>query len=190
MPEESPRAAQSMVGQFLVSMPRLHGTVFEDAVIYLWLHDERGAQGLVVNHACELSLAQLLDQLDIPSRGGFDTPVAAGGPVEPQRGFILHSDDVRIESSEAAGDRLVLTHSREILDLIAAHRGPSRFLVALGFAGWGPGQLEYELDEATWLTAPGSHDTLFETPFDKRLDEVLGVLGIDRRLLGADAGIA
>ena len=181
---------QSLTGHFLISMPKLRGSLFDDTVIYLWSHDEHGAQGLVVNQAYDLTLAKLLHQLDIPSRGGLDMQVAAGGPVEQQRGFILHSNDVTIESSEPAGDGLAISYSREILDLIAAHRGPAEFLVALGYAGWGPGQLEYELGDSAWLTAPSSRETLFELPFEQRLDSVAAVLGIDLRLLGADAGLA
>ena len=181
---------KTLAGQFLVSMPKLRGSLFDDALIYLWSHDEHGAQGLVVNQPYELTIAKLLDQLEIPSQGGLDVPVASGGPVEPQRGFILHSDDVRIEASEPAGEGLAISYSREILDLIGAHRGPARYLVALGYAGWGPGQLEYELADAAWLTAPRSMETLFELPFEERLDHVAGVLGIDFRLLGGEAGIA
>ena len=171
-------------------MPKLAGSFFADAVIYLWAHDEQGAQGLVVNHPYDLTLAKLLDQLEIPSHGGLDVQVAAGGPVEPQRGFILHTDDFRIESSEPAGDGLAISYSREILDLIGAHRGPKEFLVALGYSGWGPGQLEYELEDSAWLTAPSSKETLFKLPFEERLDRVAGELGIDLRLLGAEAGLA
>ena len=181
---------KSLTGQFLISMPKLRGSLFGDTLVYLWSHDEHGAQGLVVNHAYDLTLAKLLHQLDIPSHGGLDVDVAAGGPVEPQRGFILHSDDVSIESSEPAGQGLAISYSREILDLIATHRGPAQFLVALGYAGWGPGQLEGELADSAWLTAPSSREALFEMPFEQRLDNVAGVLGIDLRLLGADAGLA
>ena len=179
-----------LTGQFLISMPKLRGSLFADSVIYLWAHDEQGAQGLVVNHPYDLTLAKLLDQLEIPSQGGLDVQVAAGGPVEPQRGFILHSNEVSIDSSEPAGEGLAISYSREILDLIGAHRGPAQYLVALGYAGWGPGQLEHELSDSAWLTAPRSHEALFELPFEQRLDHVANVLGIDLRLLGADAGLA
>lgn len=181
---------ESLTGQFLLSMPKLRGSLFGDALIYLWSHDEQGAQGLVVNQPYDLTLAKLLEQLEIPSRGGLEVQVAAGGPVEPQRGFILHSDDVSIESSEPAGAGLAISYSREILDLIAAHQGPAEFLVALGYAGWGPGQLEHELADSAWLTAPSSRKTLFELSFEERLDSVAAELGIDLRLLGADAGLA
>ena len=181
---------QSLVGQFLISMPRLHGGLFGDTLIYLWSHDEHGAQGLVVNREHELTLTKLLHQLEIPSRLSHDVNVVDGGPVEPRRGFILHTDDVRVDSSEKAGAGLAMSCSRDILEFIASQRGPDRFLVALGYAGWGPGQLEDELTGSAWLTAPSSQEMLFDVPIGQRLDGVAALLGIDLNLLGADAGYA
>lgn len=180
----------SFVGQFLISMPKLHGSMFGNCVIYLWSHDDQGAQGLVVNQVHDLTLIKLLHQLDLPTQITTDAPVADGGPVEPQRGFILHTNDVRIDSSHDAGPDLTISCSREILELIASRQGPERFLVALGYAGWGPGQLEREIRDAAWLTAPCCHDTLFDLPFDQRLDNVARTLGIDLHLLAMQAGHA
>lgn len=179
-----------LTGQLLVSMPKLHGSIFGDSVIYMWAHDDDGAQGLVVNRPHELTLIKLLHQLDLPAQITADAPVADGGPVEPQRGFILHTSDVRVDSSEDAGNDLTISYSREILELIASAQGPERFLVALGYAGWGPGQVEHEIQDSAWLTAPSCHDLLFELPFSERLDQVAASLGIDMRLLGTDAGLA
>ena len=180
----------SLAGQFLISVPKLHDSFFNGALVYLWTHNEEGAQGLVVNQPHELTLVKLFDQLDVPFRIGFDRPVADGGPVEPQRGFILHTEDVRVDSSEEAGEGLAITYSREILELIASDQGPKRFLVALGYAGWGAGQLEAELADSAWLTAPSSAEALFDLPFEARLDHAAAMLGVDLRLLGADAGHA
>ena len=187
-------------GEFLISMPKLRGSFFGDSLIYLWAHDEDGAQGLVVNHPFDLTLAELMKQLQLPAaanarpEGAFAGKVVSGGPVEPQQGFILHTDDVRVEGSEpaagAGGAGLTVSYSREMLELIADERGPNRFLLALGYAGWGAGQLEQELAEGAWLTAPSSHDVLFETPFEQRLDRVAHELGIDWRLFAADGGVA
>ena len=180
----------SLAGQFLISMPKLHDSFFDGALVYVWSHDEQGAQGLVVNQPHELTLVKLFGQLDLPFRIGFDRQVADGGPVEPQRGFILHTKDVRVDSSEEAGDDLAITYSREILELIASGQGPQQFLVALGYGGWGAGQLEAELADSAWLTAPSCREALFDMPFEKRLDHAASVLGVDLRLLGADAGHA
>lgn len=181
---------KSLAGQFLVSMPRLHGSTFGESVIYLWGHDEHGAQGLVVNKAHELTLLTLLHQLSLPARISADAPVANGGPVERQRGFILHTSDFGTDSSDAAGKDLSISYSREILELIAAGEGPERYLVALGYAGWGPGQLEDELLDSSWLTAPSSPEVLFEMPLKERLAHVASQLGIDFQRLGLDAGYA
>lgn len=181
-------------GEFLISMPKLRGSYFGDALIYLWAHDENGAQGLVVNHPFDLSLGDLLSQLQMPATANLAGKVVSGGPVEPQQGFILHTDDVDVDGSEpasgAGGVGLRISFSREMLELIAAERGPNRFLLALGYAGWGAGQLEEELADGSWLTAPSSHDVLFETPFEKRLDRVGHQLGIDWRLFASEGGVA
>ena len=181
---------ESLAGHLLLSMPRLRGSPFGDTLIYLWSHDDEGAQGLVINRRHELTLAKLLHQLDLPSQLSADSHVADGGPVESQRGFILHTKEVQVDSSEAAGNELIISFSREILEMIATGQGPKRYLVALGYAGWGPGQLEHELACSDWLTAPCSPDVVFELPFEERLERVAGDMGIDLRLLGADAGYA
>ncbi|MYA18418.1 MAG: YqgE/AlgH family protein [Gammaproteobacteria bacterium] len=181
-------------GEFLISMPKLRGSFFGDSLIYLWAHDENGAQGLVVNHPFDLTLGELMNQLQLPTSVDLAGKVVSGGPVDPQQGFILHTDDVSVEGSQpaagAGGVGLNITYSRELLELIATERGPNRFLLALGYAGWGAGQLEDELADGAWLTAPSSHDILFETPFDERLDRVAAQLGIDWRLFASEGGVA
>ena len=181
-------------GEFLISMPKLRGSFFGDSLIYLWAHDEDGAQGLVVNHPFDLTLGELMNQLQMPVAADLAGRVVSGGPVEPQQGFILHTDDVRVEGSQPAagpgGAGLTISYSREMLELIAVKRGPNRFLLALGYAGWGAGQLEEELADGAWLTAPSSQDVLFETPFEQRLDRVAHQMGIDWRLFASDGGIA
>ena len=181
---------ESLAGQFLISMPKLRDGPFGDSLIYLWSHDKDGAQGLLINQPHELTLLKLLHQLELPSPVSADTRVAHGGPVDPQRGFILHTKEAQVDSSEDAGCDLVISFSREILEMIAANQGPQRYLVALGYAGWGPGQLEDELSYSDWLTTSSSLDVIFELPFEERLDRVAGEMGIDLRLLGADAGYA
>ena len=181
-------------GEFLISMPKLRGSVFGDSLIYLWAHDGDGAQGLVVNHPFDLTLGELMKQLQLPAAADLAGKVVSGGPVEPQQGFILHTDDVSVAGSEPAagvgGVGLHVSYSREMLELIATERGPNRFLLALGYAGWGAGQLEEELADGAWLTAPSSQDVLFEMPFEQRLDRVAHELGIDWRLFASEGGVA
>ena len=171
-------------------MPKLRDSLFGDCLIYIWSHDEEGTQGLVVNQPHELTLIKLLHQLDLPTQVTTDAVVADGGPVEPQRGFILHTGEVSIDSSHDAENGLTISHSREVLELIASKQGPKQFLVALGYAGWGPGQLEHEIRDSAWLTAPCCRDTLFNVPFEERLDRTASAIGIDLRFLGTEAGLA
>jgi putative transcriptional regulator len=177
--------------QFLIAMPGLVDSYFGGTIIYLCEHNADGAMGLVVNRPSELSLGELLSQvgLDVPAAAAT-RPVLEGGPVARERGFILHSAERRYEASLEVADDLVLTASREALAAIAADRGPTRFLVALGFAGWAPGQLEQELKDNVWLTCPVDTAVLFEIPFDQRVVRAAAGLGIDFNLLSGQAGHA
>ena len=122
--------------------------------------------------------------------GELDEPVLVGGPVQTERGLVLHSDDVHDPASLALGHGLMLSSTRDALQSIGAGCGPEHFLLALGHAGWGPGQLEDELSQNAWLTCPASHRVLFEVPFDERIEAAASDLGIDFRLMGAHAGHA
>jgi len=177
--------------QFLIAMPGLVDSYFGGTVIYLCEHNADGAMGLVINRPSELSLGELLTQVGLDIRGAPSTQaVLEGGPVARERGFILHSADRRYEASLEVTDGLVLTASREALAAIATGEGPAQFLVALGFAGWGPGQLEQELKENVWLTCPVDTAVLFDVPFEQRVVRAAAVLGIDFNLLSGQAGHA
>ena len=145
--------------------------------------------GLVINKPTNTTLPELLTQLGLtPGASPADAIVLEGGPVSPERGFILHSDDIDIDTSLVLGNDLALTTAREVLEAIAAGSGPSRYLVAMGYAGWGSGQLEAELADNAWLTVPGNLDVLFDTPFDDRVNRAAELLGIDFRLMTHQAG--
>lgn len=181
----------SLRNQFLIAMPAMTGSYFGDTVIYLCEHNEDGAMGLVVNKPGELSLAELLTQLGMPADAvAADAAVMDGGPVSRDRGFILHSDDVRFDASLDLGDGLMLTAAREVLEAIGRGEGPSDYLVALGYAGWDGGQLEAELKDNAWLTCPASHEVLFRVPFQERVTRAAASLGIDFRLMSGQAGHA
>jgi putative transcriptional regulator len=172
-------------------MPGLSDSAFGGTIIYLCEHSADGAMGLVINRASELTLVELLAQLGMSPRAvTVDIPVMDGGPVARDRGFILHSADCHYDASLDLGAGLVLTTSREALEAIAAGQGPEQFLVALGFAGWGPGQLEQELMENAWLNCPAEPAVLFDTPFDERVVRAAASLGIDFNLLSGQAGHA
>jgi putative transcriptional regulator len=181
----------SLQNQFLIAMPSLAGSYFGSTLTYLCEHNDEGAMGLIVNRPSDLSLVDLLVQLAIkPDRAPFSAPVMEGGPVAPDRGFILHTDDRSYEASLRVGDGLMLTAARELLEAIAAGEGPDDYLVALGYAGWGAGQLEEELKDNAWLTCPASFEVLFREPFDSRVNKAAAALGIDFRFLSGQAGHA
>jgi putative transcriptional regulator len=177
--------------QFLIAMPAMTGGYFGDTIIYLCEHNDDGAMGLVVNRPSDLSLIELLSQLNVDAGTvSPDIPVMDGGPVARDRGFILHSDDKRFEASLDLGNGTMLTAAREVLEAIAAGEGPQDHLVALGYAGWGGGQLEEELKENAWLTCPSSLDVVFKVPFEERVRKAAAALGIDFRLMSGQAGHA
>jgi putative transcriptional regulator len=182
---------QSFRHQFLLAMPGLVDGYFGGTITYLCEHGADGAMGLVINRPSEMSLLELLRQLELePLAGVPDRPVLEGGPVSPERGFVLHTDDCRFDASLDLGSGLVLTASREVLEAIAAGGGPRRYEVALGFAGWGPGQLEQEIVENVWLTCPADPAVIFDVPFADRVVRAAAALGIDFNRLSGQAGHA
>ena len=184
-------ADTSLKNQFLLAMPGLTGSYFGASITYICEHNADGAMGLVINKPGDLTLVELLAQIGLDSSEvSIDVPVLDGGPVATERGFILHTDDRHFETSLDLGDGLMLTAAREILEAIAAGGGPNHYLVALGYAGWGEGQLENEIKENAWLTCPVSRSVLFETPFEDRVNKAAEVLGIDFRLISGQAGHA
>lgn len=187
-------------GQLLIAMPTMGDTRFERAVIFMCAHSEEGAMGIVLNQpADEVSFSDLLVQLDIVPEGEpirlavpeGDLPVHKGGPVETGRGFVLHSGDYFISDSTLAIDSdICLTATVEILKAIAEGRGPRRALLALGYAGWAPGQLEAEIQRNGWLTCPADPRIVFEPDMNEKYDLALKKMGIDPRLLSGQAGTA
>jgi len=175
---------------FLLAMPGLVGDAFANTITYVCEHNEDGALGFTINRPLALTVHELLDQLGIVVRAPLEQPVLEGGPVKQERGFILHSDEKQYETSLPLGHGLMLSTARATLESIGAGTGPERYLVALGYAGWGAGQLERELTENAWLTCPARTDILFEVPFEQRVDEAAKSLGIDFRLMSSHAGHA
>ncbi len=175
--------AFSLSNHFLLAMPSQMGGYFGNTVTYICEHSARGAFGIMVNRPTDLKVAELLEQLSPNTSFDDGIYVLEGGPVERGRGFVLHSNDVVLEESMKMTDTLSLTTSRSILDAIREREGPSKYLVALGYSGWGPGQLEEEMQESAWLSCPADERVLFEVPFHDRLDAVAALLGIDLRLL-------
>lgn len=182
-----------LTGQFLISMPGMGDARFERSLIFVCAHSADGAMGLIVNKpAPDLHFGELLGQLSIPASADLPrTPVHLGGPVEHGRGFVLHSGEYHVEGSSLRvnGD-FAMTATVEILRDIAKGEGPSRALLALGYSGWGPGQLEGEIQANGWLTAPGAADLVFGTGDSLKWSEALRSIAIDPRLLSAEGGRA
>ena len=178
-------------GQFLLAMPGMGDPRFEKAVIAMCVHDEEGALGIGLGRIIpRITFHDLLKQLDIEPGVAPDVPIHLGGPVEPQRGFIIHSLDWGGEGSVQVSNRWVLTATLDILRAIAEGRGPTRWLAALGYAGWGAGQLEQEMCGNGWFVTPANEDLLYGEDVDSRWANAFRSAGIDPRLLTTDFGTA
>jgi putative transcriptional regulator len=187
------REARFLDGQLLIAMPGMGDLRFERSVIFMCAHSAEGAMGLIVNKpAPELSFADLLRQLKIPSGADLGRePVHFGGPVEHGRGFVLHSAEYSVEgASLRVNDAFAMTATIDILQDMARGEGPKRALLALGYAGWGPGQLEGEIQANGWLTAAADQELVFGVRDAEKWEAALRSLSIDPRLLSAEGGRA
>ncbi len=182
----------TLKAHLLVAMPGLVDPRFSHSVIYICEHSPEGAMGLVINQPLNMPLRQMFEQLDLHCPKRLDSQsLLLGGPVEQQRGFILHRHtEKQWQSTVIVDDEVSLTASRDILEAIASDNGPEDSLIILGYAGWGPGQLEREILENAWLTTPTSTDLLFGTPFDNRASTAAARIGIDLDQLSTSAGHA
>ena len=183
---------QSFRNHFLIAMPALVEGLFAHSVTYVCEHSDQGAMGIVINQPMGLPLRDILDHLDIDdARSHLDDPVMAGGPVQTDRGFVLHrTSEQRWESTIVITEEISLTTSRDILNAMAHAQGPSDTLVALGYAGWGAGQLEDEIASNAWLTLPADSAIIFEVPVAQRLTAAAAKLGVNMALISSSAGHA
>lgn len=192
MTDTSQNHSGYLTGQFLIAMPSMTDPRFQRTVIYLCVHNAEGAMGLVVNRLVDsLTFDELLEQLNIGrARGSDEIRVHFGGPVESGRGFVLHSTEYMREGTVVMDNGIGLTATVDILRDIAGGTGPRDSLLALGYAGWGPGQLDGEIQENAWLTVPADADLLFDDALDDKWDRAVGILGFDPKLLSAESGRA
>jgi len=182
----------TLSNQFLIAMPNMADPLFARALVYLCEHGEHGAMGLIVNKPSGVALAQLFDQIDLPLDKS-DTgalPVYFGGPVQPDRGFVLHTPAGDWQSSLKVTDTIALTTSKDILVAVSEDKGPGHFLVTLGYSGWQSGQLEAEIAANGWLTVDAAPDIIFSVPPEERYDRAMALLGFDPSLLSGDIGHA
>ena len=179
--------------QFLVAMPRLDDEHFIQSVTLMCEHNPDGALGVIINRPTELTLTAMLEHMGLSHEGlgeAAERQVYWGGPVQPERGFVIHGPPGGWESSLKVNDELYITTSRDVLSAIGQGRGPESYLVALGYAGWEAGQLESEIMLNAWLNTPVDRAILFETPVPERWEAATRLLGVDVTLLAGEAGHA
>lgn len=181
----------SMRDHFLIAMPGLNDSSFAHTVTYICEHSDKGAMGVVINAATPMLLKEIFTQMDLDDLSDQgDLIVMSGGPVQPERGFVLHSNEAKWQSTLEISPDICLTASRDIISALAAGRGPKQCLIALGYAGWGEGQLEAEIAANSWLTVPADKDIIFSTPFEERWTTAAQALGVDVNLISSIAGHA
>lgn len=182
MKDNQNTSCDSLKGSLLIAMPNIDDLRFNKSVIYIYEHSKsQGAKGIVLNHpADKVSFGDILDQLKIPhSPLSYQPAIVLGGPEEVAHGFILHSDDYHKEETKYVANRICITETQDILEDIVLGSGPEKSLISLGCATWSKGQLEEEILQNVWLTAPATQSILFNTPFHARWAEALKLLGIN-----------
>lgn len=182
----------TLAGQLLVAMPGMADPNFHHSVTYVCEHGEQGALGLVINQPMNMALGEVLEQLSLHTNAETlrIQPVLRGGPVQSERGFVLHDTPRDWDATTAVDHSIYVTTSQDILSDLAAGTGPERILMALGYAGWGPGQLEEEILQNAWLTVPASPDIVFDTPYHQRWEAAAESIGVDVASLSLHAGNA
>ena len=183
----------SLANQFLIAMPALDESYFGRTIIYLCEHDDEGAMGLVINKPTDLSIAKILEELNLTDDEKSvlsEQTVMSGGPVQTDRGFVLHNDNKQWSSSLNLSDQITVTTSKDILAKLDTEQGPDKFIMTLGYAGWSPGQLEQELADNTWLTLEADPELLFHTPVNECWDQALKKLGVSVEQLSTLSGHA
>jgi putative transcriptional regulator len=185
----------NLTNQFLIAMPGMGDDTFSGAVVYLCEHTEKGALGLMINKPIDIKLKNLFEKVELPLdiESLAEQPVFFGGPVQTERGFVLHDrspDSVPYSSTLAIPGGLEMTTSKDVLEALSNGSGPKRLLVTLGYSGWAAGQLEDELGRNGWLTVDASPEIIFDTPVEQRYGRAVSLLGFDPAMLSQEAGHA
>src|SRR5512139_825659 len=182
----------NLSNHFLIAMPAMTDPFFVKSLTYVCEHNDQGALGLVVNRPISMTLGELFEQIKLPLNANElqNMPVHFGGPVQTDRGFVLHEQGGSWQSTLAVNEHIALTTSKDILEAVGEGRGPRNLLVTLGYAGWSQGQLESEIAQNAWLSVPANEHILFELPAEERLAAAMALLGIDYASLSEDAGHA
>ena len=185
-------ATVNLTHHFLIAMPNMADPYFSRTLTYICEHNDQGALGLVVNRPIDMTLQALFERLSLTLRdaGRKDAPIYFGGPVQTDRGFVLHEPAGNWQATLRVRDAIGLTTSKDILEAVGRGEGPARILVTLGYAGCSPGQLEHELSQNAWLTVEARDGIIFETPAEERLPAAMELLGLDYARLQDEAGHA
>jgi putative transcriptional regulator len=182
----------NLTDHFLIAMPAMDDSFFSKTLVYIAEHNAQGALGIIVNRPIDMSLATLFEKIDVPleAEGLGNLPVFFGGPVQTERGFVLHRPLGEWQSTLAVNSDIGLTSSRDVLQALAREGWPRDVMVTLGYSGWSAGQLEQELVQNAWLTVPADPHILFELPFEERLGSAMEKLGISFTHLAEGVGHA
>lgn len=182
----------NLTGHFLIAMPAMADPYFAKSVAYICEHNENGALGVIINRPIEMDLNDLLEQvgIELKDRKFVGAPVNFGGPVQADRGFVLHQPVGEWQSTIAVSGNTALTTSKDILEAAARGEGPSKMLVSLGYSGWSPGQLEQELSQNAWLTVAAGESIIFDIPAEQKRTAAMHLLGVDFASLSEEAGHA
>lgn len=185
-------STDSLAGRLLIATPSMQDSDFAKSVILVCEHNADGALGLVINRRLPLKLGDILAKLNIPAESADlkATPLFSGGPVENERGFVLHDTPDLGEDSHALGEALAVSASEAVLSAIAGGKGPARFMLVLGYSGWGAGQLEHEFVENAWLDVPASPELIFDTVVEERWQKAAGLIGLDLAHYSSQTGHA
>lgn len=186
--------AMNLANHFLIAMPSMQDPVFGGTVVYVCEHNENGVLGVVINKPTDMTMQTLFERIDLKVEFGLeghdDEPVMFGGPVQDDRGFVLHTPGHHYSSSLTVTKDVAFTTSIDVLEAVAAGDGPSQMLVSIGYSGWSPGQLEDEISRNGWLTVGADPRILFNLPIEERYTAAMRLLGIDPLMLTSEAGHA
>jgi len=182
----------TLTDHFIIAMPGLLDENFDRTVTYICEHDENGTFGIIINRETDITLEEVLSQMEIKPKVSNlqNRSIYIGGPVQQNRGFVLHNPPGDWSSTLKINEHRALTSSRDIIEAIANDQGPEKSIITLGYAGWGPGQLEQEMAANTWLSCPAEEQIIFNTPADKRWQAAANLLGVDLQLMSSDSGHA
>jgi putative transcriptional regulator len=182
----------NLANHFLIAMPSMQDPVFGGTVVYVCEHNENGVLGVVINKPTDMTMQVLFERIDLKLESDVDVdePIMFGGPVQDDRGFVLHTPGNRYSSSLTVTKDVAFTTSIDVLEAVAAGDGPQRMLVSIGYSGWSPGQLEDEISRNGWLTVGADPDILFNLPIEERYTAAMRLLGIDPLMLTSEAGHA